>query len=177
MIEPLREKLEVLARVAEFRVVMSGVVGSAPPGEAAEVVRFARSHAFVPRVLLIHGEDGQLSLSGDERREFDEVRRELGRRFTDARDYRSRLIERGRADFKCRAGSRYLYVDEAGVVRWCSQTRDHFGIPLADYTPRDLRRQFHTRKACRAARTLGCLRTSSAPDQWRRQRYPMPPPS
>ena len=36
------------------------------------------------------------------------------------------MIESGEAPFKCRSGSRYLYVDEFGSVHWCYQTRDEF---------------------------------------------------
>jgi hypothetical protein len=78
-------------------------------------------------------------------------------------------MEEGRAPFKCRAGSRYLYVDEDSIVRWCSQQRDAFGIPLADFTHDHLREQFHTRKPCADHCTVGCARTCSAYDGWRPQ--------
>jgi hypothetical protein len=54
-------------------------------------------------------------------------------------------------------------------VRWCSQQRDAFGVPLDDYGPSELRRQFHTRKACSDQCTVGCVRTCSAYDGWRSQ--------
>ena len=79
-----------------------------------------------------------------------------------------RLIEHGRAPFKCRAGSRYLYVDEHGVVSWCSQTRGEFARPLAEYTWHDLREQFHTIKPCNTHCTVGCVHRVSTMDFWRR---------
>jgi MoaA/NifB/PqqE/SkfB family radical SAM enzyme len=168
-LKPLRAKLEVLARVARFKVTLSGVIGSTAVDDVLEVVQFAQQHRFRPRVLLIHGEDGSLQLGPAAQAQYRAVRRAIGGRFDESHDYRSRLLAGEPAPFKCRAGARYLYVDEFGVVRWCSQQRARFGIPLADYTQRDLAQQFHTRKGCEAHCTVGCARTNSAADEWRSQ--------
>jgi len=95
--------------------------------------------------------------------------RKIRGRLEDADGYRERLIRDGRAPYKCRSGSRYLYVDEFGDVHWCSQTREAFSKALLDYDAPDLKRQFHTPKACHETCTLGCSRTASAYDGWRRQ--------
>jgi hypothetical protein len=62
-----------------------------------------------------------------------------------------------------------LYVDEHGLVHWCSQTRALFARPLSDYDLRDLSEQFYTEKACAERCTVGCARTQSAFDEWRAQ--------
>jgi len=170
VLKPLRKKLLTIAKTAKFPVVLSGVLGAAPPSEALEVVRFARDNGFRPRVLVLHDGSGQSKMSQAERAAFDEIREALGGRFSEARDYRTRLLEQGSAPFKCRAGSRYLYVDEFGVVHWCSQTRGPDGIPLEKYEMADLVRAFDTAKSCAPACTLGCVRTQSAYDEWRPQR-------
>jgi len=177
VLKPLRKKLEVIAAHAKFRVTLNAVIGSAPPGEAIEALAFAREQGFKPRVNLVHGEDGQLRLSPEQLEEFRAIKRTLGRRFKESADYRTRLMESGSAPFKCRAGSRYLYIDEHGMVRWCSQTRDYWGAPLETYSPADLKQQFRTRKSCSDACTIGCVRTASAPDAWRSQRLPDPGPA
>jgi MoaA/NifB/PqqE/SkfB family radical SAM enzyme len=165
VLKPLRPKLEMLARRARFKVVLSAVVGSgAPFDEVAEVVRFARDHGFRPRVLLIHDPDGQLALSPQDLRSYREIQRMIGRHWKDLRDYRDRLIEGGTAPFRCRAGSRYLYIDEHGVVHRCAQTMERFGKPLAEYTALDLRRQYSIVKGCNAACTIGCARSCSQVD-------------
>lgn len=169
VLKPLRKKLEAVSRAAEFDVTLSGVIGSAASEEVLEVIAFAREHGFKPRVLLIHDEDGQLKLSEEERALYRRVQSELDDGFSQAHDYRTRLIEEGSAPFKCRAGSRYLYIDEFGIVHWCSQQWDAFQKPLADYTFEDLREQFHTPKSCNAHCTVGCVRTDSALDEWRPQ--------
>jgi MoaA/NifB/PqqE/SkfB family radical SAM enzyme len=162
VLEVLRPKLELLALHARFRVVLNAVLGSAPPAEAQAVVAAARALGFTPRVLLVHDARGGLALASEERA----AHVALGQLTA---GYRRALLERGCAPFKCRAGARYLYVDEHGRVAWCSQTREHFGADLASYGPAELRAQFATRKTCAATCTLGCARTASAFDAWRPQ--------
>jgi MoaA/NifB/PqqE/SkfB family radical SAM enzyme len=170
VLEKLRGKLLALAERAKFQVVVSGVIGSAPPEEALEVVRFAHEHRLNPRIVLLHDGEGRLSLSADELAAYREVKRLIGRAAREAGDYRESLIEHGRAPFRCRAGSRYLYVDEDGKVAWCSQTRAHFGRDLSSYSLDDLREQFYTPKSCSDGCTVGCVRSASAYDGWRSQR-------
>ena len=168
-LKPLRKKLSLLSKYARFKIVMSGVIGSAPPSEALEVIDFANGNGFIPRILLIHDEHGQLNLSEEERKAYREVKQKTRSRFEDADKYRETLIQNGIAPFNCRAGSRYLYIDEFGKVHWCYHTRNAFSKDLLDYTLQDLKDQFHTEKTCNKTCTLGCVRTASAYDQWRKQ--------
>ena len=170
VLDTLRTKLDLLAQQARFHVVLSAVIGSAPPEEVLHVVDFATSHGFSPRVLLLHDESGQVGLSPDQLALYAEVKRRLGRAADEAGNYRDRLIHGEKAPFRCRAGARYLYVDEFGMVCWCAQTRTSFRKPLLDYTLDDLRRQFYTGKSCDATCSVGCVRTVSAYDAWRFQR-------
>ena len=167
-LKPLRKKLLLLKQYARFKVVMSGVIGSAPPQEALEVIDFARQNGFIPRILLIHNDDGQLQLSSEELDAYREVKRQIGWRFEDADAYREQLIAHSEAPFKCRAGSRYLYIDEYGKIHWCSQTRGVFTKDLHEYSLQDLREQFYRQKSCNTTCTVGCVRTASAYDAWRR---------
>jgi hypothetical protein len=87
----------------------------------------------------------------------------------DFSSYRKRLVRDGVSPFKCRSGSRYLYIDEFGRVNWCAQTRAVWSKPLMDYTTADLREQFHSYKSCHATCTIGCSRSASQLDNWRAQ--------
>jgi MoaA/NifB/PqqE/SkfB family radical SAM enzyme len=169
VLEKLRGKLVDLSRHARFEVVVSGVIGSAPPEEALEVVRFARAHGLTPRIILLHDGSGRLNLSAQELAAYRDVKRIIGHAAREAADYREELIANGRAPFHCRAGSRYLYVDEHGKVGWCSQTRGVFERDLESYSFADLRQQFHTVKTCSDGCTVGCVRTASSYDRWRPQ--------
>src|SRR5262245_60137025 len=74
VLKPLRAKLELLANHARFDVVMSSVIGSAPPEEAFETIAFAKEHGFAPRVLLIHDANGNLDLSLEQLAAFTEAK-------------------------------------------------------------------------------------------------------
>jgi len=170
VLKPMLPKLRMLARTAKFPVVLSAVLGATSPKEALQVVATAREFGFRPRVLVLHDGTGQMQLDAEGKAAFAQIKAELGgRRFREAHDYREKILQDGRAPFKCRAGSRYLYVDEFGDVHWCSQTRGVFQKPLLEYTKLDLKTQFSTKKTCADACTLGCARTQSAYDEWRAQ--------
>lgn len=172
VLKPLRPKLERLARHARFKVTVNAVIGSAPPGEVLEIIEFAEDHGFAPKIQLIHDENGQVKLSPEELAVYQEAKERIGIRAKESWNYRERLIHEGTAPFKCRAGARYLYVDEFGRVNWCSQTRGAFQKDLMEYGWEDLMEQFATPKGCAPRCTVGCVRTASAPDQWRAQRQP-----
>jgi MoaA/NifB/PqqE/SkfB family radical SAM enzyme len=170
VLKPMLPKLRMLAKTARFKVVLSAVLGAARPDEVLAVIAAARELGFRPRVLVLHDGAGQMQLRPGELEVFEQVRRSLGNRgFGEAHHYWERILREGRAPFRCRAGSRYLYVDEFGDVHWCSQTRGVFRKPLLEYTAGDLRQQFHTKKSCADACTMGCVRTQSAYDEWRSQ--------
>jgi MoaA/NifB/PqqE/SkfB family radical SAM enzyme len=169
VLDNLRKRLVVLREHARFRVTVSGVIGAAPPHEAEEVIAFARELGFTPRVLLVHDRNGQLKLKPEEVKAFQRIVNTLPKSWMDFSSYRKRLVRDGVAGFKCRAGSRYLYVDEFGNVNWCSQTRGIWSKPLTNYSREDLREQFHTHKPCHETCTLGCARSASQLDNWRAQ--------
>jgi MoaA/NifB/PqqE/SkfB family radical SAM enzyme len=166
----LRPRLEALSRLAKFRVVMSGVMGTCPPEETFEMLDFAKDHGFVPRVLLIHDHTGKLKMTSDELSIYQEVKRKIGRRFSESNEYRERLIRGETSPFKCRGGARYIYVDEFGNAHWCSQKRELFSKPIIEYTLEDLKEQFYLQKGgCESLCTIGCARSCSSKDEFRRQ--------
>ena len=59
--------------------------------------------------------------------------------------------------WQCRAGSRYLYVCEDGLVHYGSQQRGRPGVPLTTYTSADLVREYSSVKPCAPYCTIGCV--------------------
>jgi MoaA/NifB/PqqE/SkfB family radical SAM enzyme len=169
VLDNLKKRLQWLRKYAHFRVIVSGVLGACPPEEAEEVLAVATEMGFVPRVLLIHDSIGQVKSFNGERKTFEKIVRRLPKTVVDFSSYRKQLLREGAAPFKCRAGSRYLYVDEYGNVNWCSQTRSVWSKSLMDYTREDLREQFYQYKSCHATCSLGCARSTSQFDKWRAQ--------
>ena len=70
-------------------------------------------------------------------------------------------------DWHCRAGSRYLYICEDGLVHYCSQQRGHPGIPLEKYGQEDLDREYHSVKGCAPYCTISCVQRGSMIDEVR----------
>jgi MoaA/NifB/PqqE/SkfB family radical SAM enzyme len=173
VLDSLRKRPGYLKENARFNVVVSGVVGSCPPEESFEVIRYAKEMGFKPRVLLIHDHDGQVKLSEEELKVYYKIKKMIPRSFPEFTDYRDTMIAEGKAPFKCRGGSRYLYVDEFGKVAWCSQTRNVFSKDLMAYSYEDLKREFYSYKSCQDKCTLGCVRAASSVDEWRGQKSPL----
>ena len=165
----LKKRLQWLREHARFEVVISAVIGACPPQEADEVVSFVRQLGFGARVLLVHDSQGQLKLSNEDLKMYENIVDKLPRRWPEFSDYRKELVRGRPAPFKCRSGSRYLYIDEFGNVNWCSQTRTAWSKPLLNYTLSDLQEQFYTHKSCSGTCTLNCSRAASLFDNWRRQ--------
>jgi hypothetical protein len=70
-------------------------------------------------------------------------------------------------NWRCRAGARYLYICEEGLVHWCSQQRGYPGIPLDQYTMEDFDREYKTEKWCAPTCTLQCVHQVGILDNWR----------
>lgn len=160
-IEGLGCRFELLSKYARFRVIVSIVIGGTSLKETVEVVNTIQEMGFVPRILLRHGDDGQMNLSKAECKTYKILIERFPNLFSEADGYRKQLLMGEELPFKCRAGCKYLYIDESGMVRWCSQQRNKFGKSLLDYTFSDLIAQFHTVKPCSPKCTLGCVRTIS----------------
>lgn len=98
------------------------------PEEAEEVMAFTNQMGFTARVLLVHDKHGQLKLNEQELRVFERTVKKLPKRWMDFSGYRKRLVRDGSSP--CRAGTRYLHIDEFGRVHWCSQTLTVWSKPL-----------------------------------------------
>lgn len=168
----LKKRLQWLRDYARFEVVISAVIGACPPEEAEQVISFVRQLGFNARVLLVHDSQGQLKLGKEDLRAFVKLVEKLPKKWPEFSSYRNELVHGRPAPFKCRAGSRYLYLDEYGNVNWCSQTRNVWSKPLLDYTLNDLREQFYNYKSCNETCTLNCSRSASLFDNWRGQPAP-----
>ena len=158
----LDRQLRFLAEHATFDVTVNAVVGggSADPEDALTIARRARQLGFRSTVGIIHDHDGQLlRLSERERRALDETMRLDRSAFSFDRynRFQETLAAGEPCVWHCRAGSRYLYVCEDGLVHYCSQQRGHPGIPLAAYTSDDLVREYSTVKSCAPYCTIGCV--------------------
>ncbi|PYQ04499.1 MAG: radical SAM protein [Acidobacteria bacterium] len=175
----LEPKLKWLAELAEFSVNVNSVVGGGikVPEDALVVARRARELGFTSSVGIIHDGRGQLRAFDGRQMEVYRALQRMGSR-GDTRVNRifQDNLAHGRANqWRCRAGARYLYVDEGGLVHYCSQQRGTPGIPLAQYTADDLRREYDTPKACAPYCTVNCVQRVALFDNWRSPQKAAPP--
>ena len=88
--------------------------------------------------------------------------------YSGIRDFQSNLVDGKPNEWRCRAGARYLYICENGLVHYCSQQRGIPGIPLEQYTIDHIRREFNAPKSCAPYCTIGCVHRVSFMDFWRK---------
>ena len=179
----LDQKLRLLAEHAVFQVNINSVLGSGVknPEDALTVARRAQGLGFTSTVGILHDGQGQLQPLGSREIEIFEEIMSLGKRsFTRLNQFQHN-IARGKANqWRCRSGSRYLYICEDGLVHWCSQQRGYPGTPLDQYTTEDLRREYFTKKACAPLCTVSCVQQIAVVDNWRDPQTRLPaaaPPS
>jgi MoaA/NifB/PqqE/SkfB family radical SAM enzyme len=169
-LKTLDRKLELLSEHAIFHVNINSVVGGGirHPWDALEISRRAVELGFSSTIGIIHDGSGQLRPLGEEEREVYRAVKKLGKSSFARMNYFQENIANGRPNnWRCRAGSRYLYVCEDGLVHYCSQQRGYPGVPLEKYTKDDIRREFLTPKTCAPACTISCVHQTSYMDFWR----------
>jgi hypothetical protein len=84
--------------------------------------------------------------------------KELGKKgHTRVNRFQDNLVDGKPNKWSCRAGARYLYICEDGLVHYCSQQRGYPGIPIEKYTLEDIRREYDTKKACAPYCTIACV--------------------
>ena len=169
-LKTLDKRLQMLAENAYFHVNINSVVGGGihHPHDAIIVAKRAVELGFTTTVGIIHDGDGQLQpLSKDEEHVFLQVR-DMGKKSYARMNAFQDNIAHGKVnEWKCRAGARYLYICEDGLVHYCSQQRGYPGTPLAEYTVADIEREYITVKGCAPRCTVACVHYTSTMDFWR----------
>jgi MoaA/NifB/PqqE/SkfB family radical SAM enzyme len=166
----LDKKLQLLAEHADFHVNINSVVGSGihHPQDALIIGKRALELGFTSTIGIIHDGSGQLQpLGEEERRIYDEMKSWEKRSFTRINAFQDNIAQGLPNDWRCRAGARYLYICEDGLVHYCSQQRGYPGVPLATYTRDDMRREYLTEKSCAPHCTVSCVHQVSIFDSWR----------
>jgi len=159
----LDSKLQWLADYAEFEVNINTVIGAGieNPGDAGTIARRALELGFDTTVGIAHDHGGQVRpLRDEERIVYEQIQAEKKPGFM-AFAY-DNLFHKNLAlgqpnEWHCRAGSRYLYICEDGLVHYCSQQRGHPAIPLERYGLEDLEREYWTQKSCAPYCTISCV--------------------
>ncbi len=171
----LDKKLQMLAEYADFHVNINSVVGGGVhnPQDALTIGKRALELGFSSTIGIIHDGDGQLQpLADEERRIYHEMKNLEKRSFTRVNSFQDNIALGRPNTLRCRAGARYLYICEHGLVHYCSQQRGYPAIPLEKYTVEDIRREYLTEKSCAPHCTVSCVHQVSIFDAWRAPQRP-----
>ena len=130
----------------------------------------ARELGLTSTVGILHDGAGQLRpLAPDHAAVYERIL-ELGQSLFSFAQYDrfQRNIARGLPNhWHCRAGGRFLYICEDGLVHYCSQQRGHPGIPLEAYTPEHLETEAARPKSCAPLCTISCVHQTAMLDEFR----------
>ena len=166
----LDKKLVMLSEYAEFHVNINSVVGGGfkNPNDALVIGRRALELGFESTIGIIHDGSGQLKpLLPEEAKVYFAMTHRRKTNYSRFDKFQEAIAQGRPNDWRCRAGSRYLYICEDGLVHYCSQQRGYPGVPLAGYTTADVKREFLTAKSCAPNCTIGCVHRISYIDHWR----------
>jgi len=173
----LDKKLQDLKTYGTFDVNINSVVGGGikNPEDARTINNRARDLGFSTSIGIIHDGSGHLKpLGGTERKVYDEVSAAINgpwqvvkNLYSGIRGFQDNLADGKPNEWRCRAGARYLYVCEEGLVHYCSQQRGYPAVPLESYSIDDIKREFDTPKPCAPYCTVGCVHRVSTMDFWR----------
>src|SRR6202165_4458655 len=174
----LDKKLQHLKDHATFDVNINSVLGGGikNPEDARTINTRARELGFSTSIGIIHDGSGRLKPLGPvERRVFDDVSAGISgpwqvfkNLYSGITNFQDNLADGKPNEWRCRAGARYLYICENGLVHYCSQQRGSPGVPLETYSIDDIRREFATPKPCAPYCTVGCVHLVSTMDFWRK---------
>lgn len=166
----LDKKLQLLAKHGLFHVNINSVVGGGVrhPEDALVIAKRALELGFSSTIGIIHDHTGQLKpLNERERAIYLQVKALEKRNYSQLSFFQENIARGLPNRWRCRAGARYLYICEDGLVHYCSQQRGYPAKPLAEYTLEDFRREYLTEKDCAPHCTVSCVHYVSYFDFWR----------
>ena len=170
-LKSLERRLRLLEQHALFHVNINSVLGISEERthDALEVAAAAKTMGFSHTVGVLHDDTGTLApLSATQRAVYDQLMGagSLAHRINFMM-FQKNLMNGKPNGWRCRAGARYLYICEEGLVHYCSQQRGTPGVPLSGYGPADVQREYRTAKSCAPFCTVSCVHQASFLDSWR----------
>jgi len=152
-------RLEMLAERARFKVKVQSVLTEETCDDYENFRSLLKGLPFDFGFSLLHGPGGRIAIEGHR---YVRLLREH-KLFAGMNLYRRNAEEALMGDFsrpwKCLGGSKFLYVNYAGEVQFCSQNSE-FSRPLEDFTTHDIKAN-NRHKACEAGCVIGCARLIS----------------
>jgi MoaA/NifB/PqqE/SkfB family radical SAM enzyme len=162
-LKTVRGRLLRLRDRARFRVFVNLVLCEQTRAEFPRMVDAVRALGLPLTVGIMHDEHGAAAVRGDDYGALYDYYRDQFRspHFVEY-EYGAALLRGEQPDWTCRAGARYLYVDEGGRVQLCPTQRGRIDKPVVDYDAADLRAHDGGKKGCEAGCAVMCAYRPSA---------------
>lgn len=161
----LQTRLARLQRLARFDVHVTAVLCESSKDDFRELMSDIEVFGFRMSVNVMHDSHGHVAIQGQPYIDLFEEFYRYGKPFTFLDyEYGTKLLRGEQPEWKCRAGARYLYVDEHGKVQLCASQMGRLDKPLEDYTAADLKEQSRTYKGCEEGCSVGCAYRASLVD-------------
>jgi MoaA/NifB/PqqE/SkfB family radical SAM enzyme len=153
----LKTRLERLRQLARFDVHVTAVLCESSREDFRQLVQEIQGMGFRMSVNLIHNSRGYIAVQGEPYVDLFEEFYNTGKPFTFLDyEYGKKLLAGEEPDWICKAGARYLYVDEHGDVQLCASQLGRYQKPVLEYTKADLDANAKTRKGCEEGCSVGC---------------------
>ena len=153
----LKTRLERLRNLAKFDVHVTAVLCESSTADFRQLMDEIEVFGFRMSVNLIHNHKGYITIQGQPYVDLYEDFYRNGKPFTFLDyEYGKKLLNGETPEWKCRAGARYMYVDEHGDVQLCASQLGRLGKPLLEYTKADLNANAKTLKGCEEGCSVGC---------------------
>jgi MoaA/NifB/PqqE/SkfB family radical SAM enzyme len=154
-LKPLTPKLDRLARLARFGFHVNVVLCESSKDQFAALFDELGQLGIFVSVGLVHDETGMVEIHGSDCLDLWEKFYRKGTPISFVEyAYGKQLLQGRRPAWKCRAGARYLYVDEFGSAQFCSAQRGSPGLHLHSGTYKD----------CEAGCSIFCVYRASQLD-------------
>ena len=163
----LQPKLELLKKFATFDVHLNLVLCEQTKHQFRETIDEFKKFGFFVSIDILHNEKGGVEIGGGEYLDLWEYYYQSGVSFSYLEyEYGKAILSGQKPKWKCRAGSRSLYIDEYGNVQYCSAQRGKLNQPLTHYTRADILREHHQYKGCESGCSLLCVYRDSMLDNF-----------
>jgi molybdenum cofactor biosynthesis enzyme MoaA len=164
-IKSVAPKLEHLKRLARFGVHVNVVLCDSSKDQFVALFYDLKKFGFFVSIGLVHDERGIVEVNGSDYVDLWEYLLQNSHSASSVEyEYGKQLLQGQRPLWQCRAGARYLYVDEFGNAQFCSSQRGRLNKPILQYTPQDVRLHSDTYKGCEAGCSIFCVYRASQLD-------------
>jgi len=164
-LKSVRARLRILKDLAKFSLHVNAVLCPQSIDDFDELVSEVRALDIPISVGLVHDAEGKIDIQGEPYLGmWEKFYAEEGNFSAIEREYGSRLLRGETPDWQCRAGHRYIYVDEFGKVQYCASQRGYLNRDVTGYTHADMIKAGSLKKTCAEGCSIACAYRCSAVD-------------